>query len=51
MILKLGLRQQAMEINKIYMNHDPEMTLTHLRQGQLRSLMYKSEREELVKCN
>ena len=28
MILKLGMKHQAMELYKIYINHDPGMTLT-----------------------
>ena len=29
MILKLGMKQQAMELYKVYINHDPGMTLTY----------------------
>ena len=36
MILKLGMKHQAMELFKVYINHDPGMTLTFLWQGQLR---------------
>ena len=36
MILKLGMKHQAMELYKVCINHDPGMTLTFLRQGQLR---------------
>ena len=37
MILKLGVKHQAMELYKVCINHDPGMTLTFfLRQGQLR---------------
>ena len=28
MILKLGMKHQAMELYKVYINHDPGMTLT-----------------------
>ena len=28
MILKLGMKVQAMEFYKVYINHDPGMTLT-----------------------
>ena len=28
MILKLGMKHQAMELFKVYINHDPVMTLT-----------------------
>ena len=31
---------QAMEFYKVYINHNPGMTLTFLRQGQLRSPMH-----------
>ena len=30
MILKLGMKHQGMEVYKIYINHDPGMTLTYL---------------------
>ena len=39
MILKLGMKHQAMELYKVYINHDLRMTLTFLQQGQLRSPM------------
>ena len=29
MILKLGMKHQALELYKVYINHDPGMTLTH----------------------
>ena len=29
MILKLGVKHQAIELYKVYINHDPGMTLTH----------------------
>ena len=29
MILKLGMKQQARELYKVDINHDPGMTLTH----------------------
>ena len=29
MILKLGMKQQAMELYKVCINHDPGMTLTY----------------------
>ena len=35
MILKLGMKHQAIELYKVCINHDPVMTLTFLRQGQL----------------
>ena len=30
MILKLGMKHQAMELYKVFINNDPGMTLTHL---------------------
>ena len=30
MILKLGEKHQAMQLYKLYINHDPGMTLTYL---------------------
>ena len=38
--LNLGMKHQAMELYKVYINHDPGMTLTFLRQGQLRLPMH-----------
>ena len=29
MILKLGMKYQAIELYKVYITHDPGMTLTH----------------------
>ena len=40
MILKLGVKHLGMELYKVYINHDPGMTLPILRQGQLRSPMH-----------
>ena len=39
MILKLGMKHQAIEFYRVCINHDPGMTLTFLRQGQLKSPM------------
>ena len=36
MILKLGMKHQAMKLFKVCINHDLGMTLTFLRYGQLR---------------
>ena len=44
MILKLGVKHRGMELYKVYINHDPGMTLT-LRQGQLRSPMHWNGRK------
>ena len=38
--LNLGMDHQAMELYKVCINHDPGMTLTFLRQGQLRLPMH-----------
>ena len=38
MILKLGVKHQAMELYKVYINHDHGF----LRQGQLKSLMHSN---------
>ena len=40
MILKLGMKHQAIELYKVCINHDPGMTLTFLWQGQLRLPMH-----------
>ena len=40
MILKLCMKHPAMEFYKVYINHDPGMTLTFLWQGQLRLPMH-----------
>ena len=42
MILKLGMKHLGIELYKICINHDPWVTLTFLRQGQLRSPMYSN---------
>ena len=36
MILKLGMKHQAIQLFKVYINHDSGITLTFLQQGQLR---------------
>ena len=40
MILKLGMKHQAMELYNVYINRDPGMTFIFLQQGQLRLLMH-----------
>ena len=40
MILNLGMQHQAMELYKVYINHDPGMTLTFLRHVQRRLPMH-----------
>ena len=58
--LLLGMKHRVMELFKVYINHDPEMTLTYftarstsrpiLRQGQLRSPVHLNG-EKMVKCD
>ena len=50
MILKLGMKHQAMELYKVYINHDPGMTLTFLQQGQLRPPMHLNGKKK-KKCH
>ena len=50
MILKFAMMHQALKLYKIYINHDPGMTLTFLRQGQLRSPMHLNG-EKIGKCH
>ena len=40
MILKLGLKHLGMELYKVYINHEPGMTLTYFTASQLRSPMH-----------
>ena len=40
MILKLGMEQQTEKLYKVYINHDPGMTLTFVGHGQHRSPMH-----------
>ena len=49
MILKLGMKHQVMELFKVYINHDPGMTLTFLWQGQLRLPMHL--KGKLLQCH
>ena len=51
MILKLGMKHQAMELYKVCINHDPGMTLTFLRQVQLRSPMYLNGKNRKMSFN
>ena len=50
MILKLGMKHQAMELYKVCINHDPGMTLAFLRQGQLRLPMHLNGKK-IGKCH
>ena len=40
MILKLGMKHQAMELYKVYINRDPCMTLTYFTARSARSPMH-----------
>ena len=46
MILKHDIKHQAMELYKVCISHDPGMTLTFLRQGQLRSPMHLDRKKQ-----
>ena len=50
MILKLGMKHQGMEFYKIYLNHDPGMTLTNftVRSTQI---AHAFERGKIVKMS
>ena len=39
LVLKLGMKHRAIDFYKVCINHDPGMTVTFLRQGQLMSPM------------
>ena len=49
MILKLGMKHQAMELYKVYINHDLGMTLIYFT-ARSTSVAYAFEWENLVKC-
>ena len=49
-ILKLDMKHQAMELYKVYINHDLGMTLTFLQQGQLRPPMHLNGKK-IGKCH
>ena len=51
MILKLCMKHLGMEFYKVYINHDPGMILTLLRQGQLRSPMHLNGKNRKMSCN
>ena len=51
MILKLGVKHQAMELYNVFINHDPRMTLTFFRQGQLRSPMHLNGKNKKMSFN
>ena len=49
MTLKLGMKHLGMELYKIYINHDPGMTLTYFTQGQCRTHAF--EWGKIGKCH
>ena len=51
MILKLGVKHQRLEVYQVNINHDPGMTLTFLRQGQLRSPMHLNRKNRKMSFN
>ena len=50
MILKLGMKHLGIELYS-YINHDPGMTLTFLRQSQLRPPMYLNGKNREMSFN
>ena len=50
MILKLGMKHQAMELYEICINHDPGMTLTYFT-ARSTYLANAFEWKKIVKCN
>ena len=51
MIVKLGVKHLGIELYKVYINHDHGMTLTFLRQGQLRSPMHLNGKNRKISFN
>ena len=50
MILKLGMKHQGMEVYKIYINHDPGMTLT-IFMARSTQVAHAFEWGRLLKCH
>ena len=50
MILKLGMKHQAMELYKVYKNHDPGMNLTFFTARSTKAV-HAFEREKIGKCH
>ena len=50
MILKLGIKHEAMERYKVYINHDPGMTLTFFT-ARSTSVAHAFEWEKIGKCH
>ena len=53
MILKLGMKHLEMELYKVYINHDPGMTLTYfMARSTSRSPMHlNGEKNRKMSCN
>ena len=51
MILKLGMNHQAIELPNVCIQHDPGMTLTFFRQGQLRPPMHLNGKNRKMSFN
>ena len=49
MILKLGVKHQWLELYKVYINHDPGMTLTYFT-ARSTKVANAFEWEKMVKC-
>ena len=50
MILKHGMKHQATELYKVYINHDPEMTLT-IFTARSTKVAHAFEWEKIGKCH
>ena len=50
MILKLGMKHLGMEFYKVYINHDPRMTLTYFT-ARSTYVSHALEWEKIGKCN
>ena len=50
MLLKLGIKHQAIELYKVYINHNLGMTLTYFM-ARPTKIAYAFEWRKLVKCN
>ena len=50
MILKLGVKHLGMELYKVYINHDPGMTLTYFMTRST-YVSHALEWEKIGKCN
>ena len=51
MILKLGVKHLGMEFYKVYINHEPGMTLTYFTASQLRSPMHLNGKNRKMSCD